>query len=183
MALVACARAGGRPLGKDDVRFVRETFSTAYPLDEDGLAWLRTWMRTLRDADVERISAEKVAERLRRHVDDEQVDRVLLWLMRGTREAWPGGAQAAWVADLGARLGADATRIAALWTELEAPDDDAARIRAYATLGLSPGANSEAIRDAWRKLAHAWHPDRARSADAHRRMAEINAAYRLLRDG
>ncbi|MFZ5475178.1 MAG: DnaJ domain-containing protein [Myxococcota bacterium] len=182
MALVACARAGGRPLAKDDVRFVRETFCAAHPLDDDGLAWLRAWMRALRDAEPERLAPEKVAARLARHVRDEDVDDVILWLMRGARSTWPGAAQEAWIAGLAGALGLDAARIAALWRELDAPSGEADRARALATLGLGPGATAEQIRAAWRERVMASHPDRDASADATRRTAELNAAYRLLRD-
>jgi hypothetical protein len=182
MALVACARAGGRALEKPDVRFVRETFTGAHPLDDDGLVWLRTWMRTLRDAEPERLAPERVAKRLARHVPAEDVDDVLLWLMRGTRAAWPGAAQEAWIAGLADALGVDAARVAALWRELDAPTSDADRLRALATLGLAPGAGADEVRAAWRRLVMACHPDRDASEDATRRTAELNAAYRVLRD-
>ncbi|MGZ4268374.1 MAG: DnaJ domain-containing protein [Solirubrobacteraceae bacterium] len=51
----------------------------------------------------------------------------------------------------------------------------------HAVLGLAPGAGPEEAAAAYRALAKRWHPDRARGADAARRMAEINAAYDLLR--
>ncbi len=53
-----------------------------------------------------------------------------------------------------------------------------------ATLGLGAAASPEEVAAAYRALAKRWHPDRAGAgADAARRMAEINAAYDLLRDG
>ena len=36
---------------------------------------------------------------------------------------------------------------------------------------------------AYRRLAKRWHPDRAGTGEAAQRMAEINAAYDLLREG
>ena len=51
----------------------------------------------------------------------------------------------------------------------------------YAILGVQPGANERALTDAYRDLAKRWHPDRGGGEEAARRMAEINAAYDLLR--
>ena len=48
----------------------------------------------------------------------------------------------------------------------------------YAELGLPPGAPPEDIAAAYRRLAKAYHPDRG---GAEGRMAQINAAYDLLR--
>jgi hypothetical protein len=182
MALVGCARAGGRALEKSDVRFIRETFTGAHPLDDDGLVWLRAWMRTLRDAEPERLAPDRVAKRLARHLRDEDVDDVVLWLMRGARSTWPGPEQEAWIAGLADGLGLDAARIASLWRELDAPAGEADRRRALVTLGLAPGATIDDVRAAWRRLVVACHPDRDASADATRRTAELNAAYRVLRD-
>ena len=53
----------------------------------------------------------------------------------------------------------------------------------YATLGLEPGASPEDVTMAYRRLAKRWHPDRAGTGEAAQRMAEINAAYDLLREG
>ncbi len=55
-------------------------------------------------------------------------------------------------------------------------------------LGVRPGAAPEEVTAAYRRLAKRWHPDRAagdgaRSKEAERRMAEINAAYAALREG
>jgi curved DNA-binding protein CbpA len=55
-------------------------------------------------------------------------------------------------------------------------------------LGVKPGAAPEEVTAAYRSLAKRWHPDRAagdraRSKEAERRMAEINAAYAALREG
>lgn len=53
-----------------------------------------------------------------------------------------------------------------------------------ATLGLGASASPEEVAGAYRRLAKRWHPDRAgKGQEAARRMAEINAAYALLRDG
>jgi hypothetical protein len=52
----------------------------------------------------------------------------------------------------------------------------------FAVLGLQPGASPQETAAAYRRLAKRWHPDRA-GAGAARRMAEINAAYDVLRAG
>lgn len=52
---------------------------------------------------------------------------------------------------------------------------------ALALLGLSPGADADDVRAAYRAAALANHPDRpAAPGDAHERMAELNRAYDLL---
>lgn len=51
----------------------------------------------------------------------------------------------------------------------------------HAVLGLPAGATAEQAAAAYRALAKRWHPDRAPGDAAARRMAEINAAYDLLR--
>ena len=48
----------------------------------------------------------------------------------------------------------------------------------YAVLGVRPGSPESEIAAAYREQAKRWHPDRAGSDE---RMAEINAAYDLLR--
>jgi hypothetical protein len=48
----------------------------------------------------------------------------------------------------------------------------------YAVLGVRPGSPEREIAAAYREQAKRWHPDRAGSDE---RMAEINAAYDLLR--
>lgn len=48
-------------------------------------------------------------------------------------------------------------------------------------LGVSPTATPEDIAATYRRLAKEWHPDRGGGAAAEARMAEINAAYDLLR--
>lgn len=50
---------------------------------------------------------------------------------------------------------------------------------AYAVLGLEPGADAEAIAQAYKRLIKQFHPDRAGGDSA--RAAEINRAYRELR--
>ena len=51
----------------------------------------------------------------------------------------------------------------------------------FAVLGVAPGASGDEVAAAYRRLAKRWHPDRAGGQDAARRMAEINAAYDLVR--
>jgi DnaJ domain len=51
----------------------------------------------------------------------------------------------------------------------------------FAVLGVAPDASADEVAAAYRTLAKRWHPDRAAGAQAARRMAEINAAYDLLR--
>jgi hypothetical protein len=53
----------------------------------------------------------------------------------------------------------------------------------HAVLGVPAGAGEEQVARAYRELAKRHHPDhRPGDAEAERRMAEINAAYALLRD-
>ena len=52
----------------------------------------------------------------------------------------------------------------------------------YAVLGLRPGSDRAAVRDAYRSLARQFHPDVNRSADAAERMLALNEAYNTLRD-
>jgi len=51
----------------------------------------------------------------------------------------------------------------------------------HEVLGLSPGAAPEEVSASYRRLAKEWHPDRGGGRAAELRMAEINAAYDLLR--
>jgi hypothetical protein len=51
----------------------------------------------------------------------------------------------------------------------------------HAVLGVEPGASAAEVTSAYRRLAKRWHPDRGGGAEAERKMAEINAAYELLR--
>lgn len=53
----------------------------------------------------------------------------------------------------------------------------------YAVLGVEPGADERTLSSAYKRAAKRWHPDRDPRPEAQERMAEINAAYDLLRDG
>jgi len=53
----------------------------------------------------------------------------------------------------------------------------------FAALELAPDASPQEIAAAYRRLAKRWHPDRGGGAAAVERMAEINAAYDVLRAG
>jgi hypothetical protein len=53
----------------------------------------------------------------------------------------------------------------------------------YSILGITPGSGERELTAAYREQAKRWHPDRGGGEDAVRRMAEINAAYDLLRAG
>ena len=58
------------------------------------------------------------------------------------------------------------------------------RVDPHATLGLAASATPEEVAAAYRALAKRWHPDHVGDRPgAARRMAEINAAYDLLRGG
>jgi hypothetical protein len=57
----------------------------------------------------------------------------------------------------------------------------AMRADPFAVLGVAPTASADEVAAAYRSLAKRWHPDRAEGPQAARRMAEINAAYDLLR--
>ena len=51
----------------------------------------------------------------------------------------------------------------------------------YDVLGVRPGTPERAIAAAYREQAKRWHPDRGAGEEGERRMAEINAAYDLVR--
>jgi hypothetical protein len=51
----------------------------------------------------------------------------------------------------------------------------------YSILGLAPGADGAAVAAAYRAEAKRWYPDWGGGEEGERRMAEINAAYDLLR--
>ena len=51
----------------------------------------------------------------------------------------------------------------------------------HSVLGLDPGASLDQATASYRELAKRWHPDRGGGREAERRMADINAAYDLLR--
>jgi hypothetical protein len=55
------------------------------------------------------------------------------------------------------------------------------RVDPYAILGVSAMADASEVAAAYREQAKRWHPDRGGGEEAARRMAEINAAYDLLR--
>jgi hypothetical protein len=57
------------------------------------------------------------------------------------------------------------------------------RVDPYAILGVSATAVESEVTAAYREQAKRWHPDRGGGEEAARRMAEINAAYDLLRAG
>src|SRR3954452_14568367 len=57
------------------------------------------------------------------------------------------------------------------------------RVDPYAILGVSAMAGPQELTTAYREQAKRWHPDRGGGEEAARRMAEINAAYELLRAG
>jgi hypothetical protein len=53
----------------------------------------------------------------------------------------------------------------------------------FAALEIPPGASPHEAAEAYRRLAKRWHPDRGGGTAAAARMAEINAAYDVLRSG
>src|SRR4051812_7924054 len=60
---------------------------------------------------------------------------------------------------------------------------NAGRMDPHAVLGLPPHADEEQVAHAYRELAKRWHPDRHPGDEAAaKRMADVNAAYALLRD-
>jgi DnaJ-domain-containing protein 1 len=66
------------------------------------------------------------------------------------------------------------------------PRPDPERARALSVLELPAGASGEEIRSAYRRLCRRYHPDRFESDPgkcraANELLAEINAAYELLR--
>lgn len=52
----------------------------------------------------------------------------------------------------------------------------------YKVLGVDHAADPDVVMTAYRALARLYHPDVSRDADAERHMAEINAAWTILRD-
>ncbi|MFQ6133420.1 MAG: J domain-containing protein, partial [Armatimonadota bacterium] len=52
----------------------------------------------------------------------------------------------------------------------------------YELLGVTRGASDADVRAAYRRIVKRLHPDVSRAPDAQERMAEVNAAYSVLRD-
>ena len=53
----------------------------------------------------------------------------------------------------------------------------------WAALGVEPGANQQALKQAFRRLARRWHPDlNANDPIAEERFKRINEAYAVLTD-
>ena len=52
----------------------------------------------------------------------------------------------------------------------------------YATLGISPDADENALKQAYRQLARLYHPDTSQEPDAAARFLEVQEAYELLGD-
>jgi molecular chaperone DnaJ len=50
----------------------------------------------------------------------------------------------------------------------------------YQTLGLTPDATQEEIKQAYRRLAKQYHPDRSEDNNSHEKIIAINAAYEVL---
>jgi hypothetical protein len=57
------------------------------------------------------------------------------------------------------------------------------RVDPHSILGVPEGVDERELTAAYRAQAKLWHPDRGGGEEAARRMAEINAAYDLLRAG
>ena len=54
--------------------------------------------------------------------------------------------------------------------------------QAYYVLGLKPGASSEEVKRAYRKLSLKYHPDKNQDPDAEEKFKALNNAYDLLED-
>lgn len=50
----------------------------------------------------------------------------------------------------------------------------------YQTLGLTPDASQQDIKQAYRRLAKEYHPDRSEDDNSHEKIISINAAYEVL---
>lgn len=61
--------------------------------------------------------------------------------------------------------------------------DDPGTRDPHDVLGVETGATPGELTSAYRREARRWHPDHAQDPGAEDRMAEINAAYELLRSG
>ncbi len=176
MALLACARAGGRGLQQEDVRYIRGRCTEAWKLEEEGISWLRSWLKALREVEEDRLSAEKVAERVGLSTELPDQETLLGWLVEGGENHWTSAAARRWVDAFGAALGLEVP-----WSGAYVAPRSAAR--AAQILGIPDGSSLEEARVAWRRLVQENHPDRAADPDlATRRTAQINAAWTLLRE-
>ena len=52
----------------------------------------------------------------------------------------------------------------------------------YAILNINPMASKKEIKEAFKREALQWHPDRNNSPDATKKMQLINEAYLILKD-
>lgn len=57
--------------------------------------------------------------------------------------------------------------------------DAEADINPYKILGVGRNADEKEIRNAYKKLAKNWHPDKNKSPDAHEKFMKINQAYEV----
>jgi DnaJ-class molecular chaperone len=55
----------------------------------------------------------------------------------------------------------------------------------YRVLGLSPSASADEAKQAYRKLAMKWHPDKnpTNRAEAEKKFKEVSEAYRMIQEG
>lgn len=170
MALVAAIRAK-EALQQESVRWIRTQFTAAYALDETGMDWLKGWLKQLRDLDIHRLSAAKVAERVGSSLELGEQERLLIWLVLSP---WT---DPIWIDAFAQGLGLEAP-----WPESSALPRT--RLGAAALLGLPLDSPLEQIRAAWRAQVSAEHPDRAENSErATRITARLNAAWELLRQG
>ncbi|HNH50410.1 MAG TPA: J domain-containing protein, partial [Myxococcota bacterium] len=176
MALLASARAGGRPLQQEDVRYIRSRCTESWKLDDDGVSWLRSWLKALREVEEDRLSPEKVAERVGLSTELPDQELLLGWLVEGGENHWKSAAARRWVESFAAALGLEVP-----WSgAFVAPRSVA---RAAQILGIPEDSPLEEARLAWRRLVQENHPDRAADPElATRRTAQINAAWTLLRE-
>lgn len=66
--------------------------------------------------------------------------------------------------------------------ELSEPHTPAKPQTLYAVLGIKKGADEQAIKTAYRRLARQWHPDVCRESDAKDQFIKLQAAYEVLSD-
>jgi DnaJ family protein C protein 16 len=52
-------------------------------------------------------------------------------------------------------------------------------INPYQVLGVSRNADDKTIKNAYRKLAKDWHPDKNKSPEAHEKFMQITQAYEV----